>query len=211
MAMRTMIKRSVHNLPSVPYVSTGLLPVISPEAMDFHYNKHHQTYCTNTNNLIKDNQALSALSVEDLVKKAHENGDMGLFNNSAQLWNHSFFWSCMADDKDRTSIEQVPELKTKIESDIAPFETFQQQFTQQATTNFGSGWTWLVLNQQTQKLEIVNTSNAGTPLTESHLKPLLTLDVWEHAYYIDHRNRRPEYIGKWWDVVDWGFVAANLK
>jgi Fe-Mn family superoxide dismutase len=188
-----------HELPALPYAKDALAPVISAETIEYHYGKHHQTYVTNLNNLIAGTE-FADLSLTDIILKATG----GIFNNAAQVWNHSFYWNCLsptgggAPDGD---------LGAAITATFGPFEEFKKQFAQAGATNFGSGWTWLVKNAD-GSLEIFNTSNAGTPMT-SGKTALLTVDVWEHAYYIDYRNARPKYLETIWDKINWAFVAAN--
>jgi Fe-Mn family superoxide dismutase len=189
-----------HKLPELPYARNGLEPHISSETLDFHYGKHHQTYVTNLNNLIKGTEFENA-SLEDIVRKA-PNG--GLFNNAAQVWNHTFYFNGMAP---KAGGEPTGALAAAINTAFGSFAAFQEKFSTSAVGNFGSGWTWLVKNAA-GGVEIVNTSNADTPLRTVN-KPLLTVDVWEHAYYVDRRNARAAYVQAWWNLVDWN-VAAKL-
>ena len=188
-----------HQLPPLPYPMNGLEPHISRETLEFHYGKHHQTYVTNLNNQIKNSEFAQA-SLEEIVKKSSG----GMFNNAAQVWNHTFFWQCM---KPNGGGEPSGKLAEGIQAKWGSFERFKEAFTQSALANFGSGWTWLV-KKPDGTLDIVNTSNAGTPLTGSD-KPLLTCDVWEHAYYIDYRNARAKFLAAFWQLVNWDFVAKN--
>jgi len=189
----------VHELPQLPYGKDALAPHISAETLEFHYGKHHATYVTNLNNLIKGTEFEDA-TLEDIVKKSSG----GLFNNSAQVWNHTFYWNSMNPQATKPSSA----LEGGIKDAFGDMAKFQEEFTKAATTAFGSSWAWLVSNGG--KLEIVTTSNAGTPLSEGK-KALLTLDVWEHAYYIDFRNARPKYIEAWWNLVNWDFASKNLE
>ena len=188
-------------LPELPYAQNALEPYISEETLEYHYGKHHQTYVTNLNKLTSgsdfDNDDL-----EDVIKKS----DGWVFNNAAQIYNHSFYWNCMAPNAWWNASWKIGEL---IERDFWSFEDFKEKFSTSAITNFGSGWTWLVQNIE-GKLEIVNTSNANTVITTEN-KPLLVIDVWEHAYYIDTRNARPKYVENFWNLVNWDFVNNNLK
>jgi Fe-Mn family superoxide dismutase len=188
-----------HALPPLPYEKNALEPVISAETIDFHYGKHHQAYVTNLNNLIPGTE-FENLSLEDIIMKSSG----GVFNNAAQVWNHTFYWSCLSPNGGGAP---TGALADAINAKFGSFEEFKKQFNQSGATNFGSGWTWLVKNAD-GSLEIFNTSNAGTPMT-SGKKALLTIDVWEHAYYIDYRNARPKYLETIWDKVIWEFVAAN--
>ena len=188
-------------LPPLPYDKNALEPHISAETLEFHYGKHHQTYVTNLNNLIAGTE-YENLSLEEIIIKAPTGG---LFNNAAQVWNHTFYWSCMSPNGGG---QPGGGLADTINSAFGSFEQFQEKFATSAATNFGSGWTWLVKNAD-GTVAIVNTSNAGSPLTEGQ-KPLLTCDVWEHAYYVDYRNARPGYVKAWWNLVNWDFVGSQL-
>ncbi len=189
-----------HKLPALPYAQDALAPHISKETLEFHYGKHHQTYVTNLNNLIKGTE-FESLSLEDIVRKSSG----GVFNNSAQVWNHTFYWHSLSPNGGG---EPTGPVADAINRKWGSFSAFKDAFNKSATGNFGSGWTWLV-KKTDGTLDIVNTSNAGTPLTTGD-KPLLTCDVWEHAYYIDYRNKRPDYLGAFWSLVNWDFVAKNL-
>ena len=190
-----------HELPPLPYAKDALQPHISAETIDFHYGKHHQTYVTNLNNLIKGTEFENA-SLEDTIKKASG----GLFNNAAQIWNHTFYWNCLSPNGGGEPTGKVADAINKA---YGSFADFKEKFTASAATNFGSGWTWLVQNSD-GSVEIANTSNAGTPMTDGK-KALLTVDVWEHAYYIDYRNARPKYLEAFWNLVNWDFVAQNME
>ena len=187
-------------LPPLPYEMDALQPHISRETLEYHYGKHHQAYVTNLNNLVAGTD-LENKPLEEIIKT--QTG--GVFNNAAQDWNHTFYWHCLAPNGGG---EPTGELMSAINKDFGNFAAFKEQFTKTAIATFGSGWAWLVKNPQ-GKLEIVSTSNAGTPLTTPN-KPLLTCDVWEHAYYIDYRNLRPTYVEKFWNLVNWDFVAEKF-
>jgi Fe-Mn family superoxide dismutase len=189
-----------HQLPELPYAQNALEPHISAETLEYHYGKHHQTYVTNLNNLIKDTEFADA-SLEDIILKSSG----GLFNNAAQVWNHTFYWNCLSPNGGG---EPDGKLADAINSAFGSFAEFKDKFSQTAITTFGSGWGWLVKNKD-GSLAIVSTSNAATPMTSGQ-KALLTCDVWEHAYYIDYRNARPKYLEAFWSLVNWDFVAANL-
>jgi len=189
-----------HKLPPLPFAKDALEPVISAETIDYHYGKHHQAYVNNLNKLILGTE-FEDMPLEDIIKKSSG----GIFNNAAQVFNHTFYWHCLAPDAGGTP---QGELAGAIDQAFGSFEAFKEKFSATAATTFGSGWAWLVKDSD-GKLEIISTSNAGTPLTEDK-KPLLTCDVWEHAYYIDYRNARPSYIDKFWELVNWDFVSANL-
>lgn len=189
-----------HTLPDLPYEKNALEPHISAETLEFHHDKHHATYVTNLNNLIKGTE-FEDKSLEEIVASAPAGG---IFNNAAQVWNHTFYFNCMGPN---AGGEPTGALADAINAKFGSFADFKQAFTTSAATNFGSGWTWLVMKDG--ELEIVNTSNAGCPLTDG-MKPLLTVDVWEHAYYIDKRNARPAYLESWWNLVNWDFVASQM-
>jgi Fe-Mn family superoxide dismutase len=190
-----------HQLPALPYAKDALAPVISAETIEYHYGKHHQTYVTNLNNLIKGTEFENA-SLEEIVLKS--NG--GIFNNAAQVWNHTFYWNGF---KPNGGGAPKGELAVAIDKAFGSFEEFKKQFSQKAMTTFGSGWAWLVKNKD-GSLTLESTSNAGTPLTSGQT-PLLTIDVWEHAYYVDYRNARAKYVEEFWSIVNWDFVEANFK
>ena len=189
-----------HTLPPLPYALDALAPTISKETLVFHYGKHHQTYVTNLNNLIPGTEFETA-SLEEIVKKSSG----GIFNNAAQVWNHTFYWNSMAPN---AGGEPTGKLADAINAKWGSVAAFKEAFNKSAAGNFGSGWTWLV-KKADGSLDIVNTSNAATPLTTSDV-PLLTCDVWEHAYYIDYRNARPKYLESFWTLVNWSFAAKNL-
>ena len=192
-----------HTLPELPWAPDSLAPHISKETIEFHYGKHHNAYVTNLNNLIEGTE-YAELTLEEIIKKAPAGG---LFNNAAQVWNHSFYWNCLSPNGGG---KPSGSLAAAIDEAFGSFESFQEKFTTSAATNFGSGWTWLVKNKA-GKLEIVNTANASSPLTDGYRNnPLLTCDVWEHAYYVDYRNARPSYLKAFWNLVNWDFVAKNL-
>ncbi|HHH1721052.1 TPA: superoxide dismutase [Fe] [Yersinia enterocolitica] len=187
-------------LPALPYAQNALEPHISAETLEYHYGKHHNTYVVNLNNLIKDTE-FAGKSLEEIVKTS--NG--GIFNNAAQVWNHTFYWHCLSPNGGG---EPTGKVADAINQSFGSFAEFKAQFTDAAVKNFGAGWTWLV-KKADGTLAIVSTSNAATPLTTAD-KPLLTVDVWEHAYYIDYRNARPKYLENFWALVNWSFVEKNL-
>ncbi|HMN83493.1 MAG TPA: superoxide dismutase [Fe] [Burkholderiaceae bacterium] len=189
-----------HTLPPLPYAQDALAPHISKETLEFHYGKHHATYVTNLNNLIKGTE-FENLGLEETVKKSSG----GVFNNAAQVWNHTFYWNSL---KPGGGGKPAGALAAAIDAKWGSFDAFKEAFNKSATGNFGSGWTWLV-KKSDGSLDIVNTSNAATPITGAD-KPLLTCDVWEHAYYIDYRNRRPDYLNGFWSLVNWDFAAKNF-
>ena len=187
-------------LPALPYAKNALEPHISAETLDYHYGKHHQAYVTNLNNMIEGTEHANA-SLEDIVRSSSG----GMFNNAAQVWNHTFYWNCLSPSGGG---DPTGELKNLIERDFGSVDAFRDQFSKTAIGTFGSGWAWLVLTPD-GKLELKSTSNAETPLTSDN-KPLLTCDVWEHAYYVDYRNARPKYVEAFWNLVNWDFVSSNL-
>ena len=189
-----------HELPALPYDKNALQPHISAETLDFHYGKHHQTYVTNLNKLIPGTE-FEDMALEDIIKKASG----GIFNNAAQVWNHTFYWNCLSP---AGRGEPSGGLADAIKQAFGSFDAFKEKFGTSAATNFGSGWTWLV-KSPSGGVEIVNTSNAGTPMTDGRTA-LLTCDVWEHAYYIDYRNARPKYVEAFWNLVNWDFISKNF-
>jgi len=190
-----------HQLPALPYAPDALAPHISKETFEYHHGKHHQAYVTNLNNLIKGTEFENA-SLEDIIRKSQG----GVFNNAAQVWNHTFFWHCM---KPNGGGQPSGALAKAIEAKWGSFDAFKEAFTKSAVGNFGSGWTWLV-KKADGSVDIVNTSNAATPLTGAD-KPLLTIDVWEHAYYIDYRNARPKFVETFLNhLANWDFAAKNF-
>lgn len=189
-----------HELPKLPYAMDALQPYISKETLEYHYGKHHKAYVDNLNKLIVGTE-FEKSSLEDTIKKSTG----GIFNNSAQIWNHTFYWHCMAPN---SGGEPKGKLADAIKQKFGSFDEFKKQFTQTAVTTFGSGWGWLVKNAQGE-LELMSSSNADLPMKHNK-KALLTCDVWEHAYYIDYRNMRPSYVEKFWNVVNWDFVAKNF-
>ena len=188
-----------HVLPPLRFAKDALEPVISAETIDFHYGKHHQAYVTNLNKLVPGTEFEDA-TLEEIVMKSSG----GIFNNAAQVWNHTFYWNGLSPEGGG---EPGGALGAAIDEAFGSFAGFKQAFVKSAVGNFGSGWTWLVKNAG-GGVEIVNTSNAATPLRDGKT-PLLTIDVWEHAYYIDYRNARPKYLEQIWKLVDWNFVSSN--
>ncbi len=187
-------------LPKLPYALDALEPYISKQTLEFHYGKHHQAYVNNLNNLVQGTEFENA-NLEEIVKKASG----GIFNNGAQVWNHSFYWNCL-----KPNGGGIPsgKLLDAINNSFGSFDEFKVKFSAAASTLFGSGWAWLVKNAN-GSLEIVQESNAGNPLRNG-LTPLLTCDVWEHAYYLDQQNKRPDYIASFWNLVDWDAVSSRL-
>ena len=192
-------------LPNLPYANDALAPYMSSETLDFHHGKHHQTYVTNLNNLIKDTE-LQNLSLEEIVLKSSQDPSMaGIFNNAGQHWNHILFWQCM---KPNGGGAMPSELEDKIIADFVSIDQFKDAFIQAGTTQFGSGWAWLAVDNG--KLVVTKSANASNPLV-NNMKPILGCDVWEHSYYIDYRNKRPDYLKAFLDnLVNWEYVASLL-
>jgi len=189
-------------LPQLPYAKDALEPHISAETLQYHYGKHHQTYVDKLNAAIEGKPEASK-SLEDIIKSAKG----PLFNNAAQVWNHTFYWHCLSPNGGGEATGAVADA---IKSAFGSFDKFKEDFSNQAAANFGSGWTWLV-KKSDGSVAIVNTSNAETPLTDESVTVLLTVDVWEHAYYIDYRNARPKYLEAFWKLVNWDFVNENFS
>ncbi len=192
-------------LPSLPYASDALAPYMSSETLDFHHGKHHQTYVTNLNNLVKDTDMQDS-SLEEIVVKSSKDPSMaGIFNNAGQHWNHILFWQCM---KPNGGGSMPSELESRITSDLGGIGQFKEAFIQAGITQFGSGWAWLAIDNG--KLVVTKSPNASNPLVDG-MKPILGCDVWEHSYYIDYRNKRPDYLKAFLDsMVNWEFVASQL-
>ena len=189
-------------LMKLPYSNDALAPHISAETISYHYGKHHQTYVTNLNNLLPGS-GLEEKNLVDIVRQAQG----PLFNNAAQVYNHDFYWQSLTPS---STANPTGEIANALNSIFGNFQTFKEEFTKSAISNFGSGWTWLVKDKD-NKLRILNTSNAQTPITTPGQIPLLTCDVWEHAYYIDYRNARPQYLDTFWKLINWNFANANLQ
>lgn len=190
-----------HKLPELPYAKNALAPHISAETLEYHHGKHHAAYVANLNKLIAGTE-FADLSLEDIVRKASG----GIFNNAAQVWNHTFYWSCLSP---KGGGEPSGALADAINKSFGSFAAFKEKLTNAAITQFGSGWAWLVKNAD-GSLAIEQTSNAGTPLKDGK-RALLTVDVWEHAYYVDYRNARPAYVEAFWKLVNWDFAATNFR
>ncbi len=188
-------------LPNLPYAMTALAPHVSEETLQYHYGKHHAAYVTNLNKLVPGT-GFEQASIVEIIRKAPAGG---IFNNAAQVWNHTFYWYCLSPNGGG---KPAGDLAAAIDGAFGSYDAFKEKFTQAALTLFGSGWAWLVRNPD-GSIALEGTSNAGNPMT-SGKTPLLTCDVWEHAYYIDYRNARPKYLEAFWDLVDWDFVAGGL-
>jgi Fe-Mn family superoxide dismutase len=194
-----------HTLPPLPYEQKALEPYISSRTLSFHYGKHHQTYVTNLNNLITDTP-FAHKSLEDIIKESAQSPDaVGIFNNAAQVWNHTFFWNSM---KPGASSEPQDKTKTELEKAFGSVDEFKEEFKKAALGQFGSGWAWVVWDQG--EIKITKTGNADTPLVHGQT-PLLTCDVWEHSYYLDYQNARADYVDVFLNkLVNWDFIAENL-
>ncbi len=190
-------------LPELPYDKKALHPFISEETFEFHHGKHHAAYVNNLNAAVKDTD-YEGIKLEDAIIRSAKENKLPVFNNGAQHWNHTFFWECMTPNGGGTPKGKIAEL---INSNFGSFDAFKDQFSKAATTLFGAGWAWLT--SENDKLEIIALSNAGTPITLNK-KALLTIDVWEHAYYIDYRNSRPKFIEGFWDVINWDKVNSRI-
>ncbi|MCC5995497.1 MAG: superoxide dismutase [Oceanicaulis sp.] len=192
-------------LPDLPYARDALAPHISPETLDFHHGKHHKAYVDKANDLVKGTD-LEGADLETVIRSAWKAGNTALFNNAAQIWNHSFYWNSMSP---KGGGKPSGRLAEAIGRDFGSFEKFAEAFKAAGAGQFGSGWAWLVVKDA--KLEVRKTGNAETPITEAGVTPLLTMDVWEHAYYLDFQNRRPDYIGAFLEhLVNWEFAAENF-
>jgi len=189
-------------LPALPYARSALAPTISEETIDYHYGKHHNAYVSNLNRMIEGTDDANK-SLEEIIRSS----EGGVFNNAAQIWNHSFYWNSLSPNTDGVP---TGKLADAINAEFGSFEQFKDKFSASAASNFGSGWTWLVKNAD-DSLAIVNTKNADTPITDKNVTPLLTVDVWEHAYYIDYRNARAEYLKNFWKIANWEFAANNFN
>ena len=191
-------------LPDLPYAKDALAPVISAETLEYHHGKHHAGYVTKLNGMVEGKPEAN-MSLEELVQKTHnKTGEQGVFNNAAQVWNHTFYWNCMSPSGGGEPTGKIAEA---INKSFGDFKSFKDKFSAEAAGRFGSGWAWLVKSDGGVAIE--TTSNAGTPMAEGKTC-LLTLDVWEHAYYIDYRNARPKYIEEFWKLVNWDFVNKSL-
>lgn len=188
-------------LPALPYAKDALAPHISAETLEYHYGKHHNTYVEKLNGLI-EGTAFASKSLEEIVRSS----EGGMFNNAAQVWNHTFYWHCLSPNGGG---EPSGALADAINAKWGSFAEFKKTFTDKAVNNFGSSWTWLV-KKADGSLDIVNTSNAATPLTDTSVTPVMTVDLWEHAYYIDYRNARPKYMEAFWALVNWKFASENF-
>ena len=188
-------------LPALPFAKDALLPHISPETLDYHHGKHHNAYVVKLNSLVEGTE-FAGKSLEDIIRTSQG----PVFNNAAQIWNHTFYWNCLSPNGGG---EPTGALGDAITAQWGSFAAFQTAFNDKAVNNFGSSWTWLV-KKADGSLDIVNTSNAGTPLTDTTVTALMTVDLWEHAYYIDFRNARPTYLNAFWALINWEFAATNF-
>jgi len=194
-----------HTLPELSYDKNALNSIITEETFDYHYEKHHAAYVNNLAGLVKDTE-WAEKDIVDIIRKSYNENQVAIFNNAAQHWNHSFFWNCLSPDGGKNPTGKIAEL---INRDFGSFKNFKEQFSATAVKLFGAGWAWLAQNQE-GKLEILPMKDPFTPLTENKT-PILTLDVWEHAYYIDYRNARPKFVEGFWELVNWNFANQNFK
>jgi len=197
------------SLPPLPFEDSALEPILSKESFDFHHKKHHNAYVVKLNELV-ENTEYQALTLKEIIVKSEKEGKQAIFNNAAQVWNHAFLWHSIQKNGGTKNITE--KTKVLIEKSFSSVAEFQAKLIEAGITQFGSGWAWVVLNKSTEKLEIIKTANAQTPLTNENLKPVITLDVWEHAYYIDYRNRRPDFL-KFFieELINWNFFVENIK
>eukprot|EP00914_Ancora_sagittata_P002517 GHVO01005522.1.p1 GENE.GHVO01005522.1~~GHVO01005522.1.p1 ORF type:complete len:213 (-),score=25.65 GHVO01005522.1:355-993(-) len=197
-----------HTLKPLPYQTGALSPFLSKEAIEYHYGKHHRGYVDKLNTVIRDDrfQQYAHLQIDAMIMARPRSAEE-VYNNAAQIWNHDFYWSCMSPNKTDMSLE----LMHAIERDFGSVQLFKNRFKTEAMSRFGSGWAWLIAHPITKALSIVTTPNADTPMTRNEEYPILTCDVWEHAYYVDYRNRRADYIDRWWDVVHWAFLSQRYN
>ena len=193
-------------LPDLPYAKDALAPHISADTLEFHHGKHHKTYVDKANAAL-EGSSYDGSDLEATIQKAWDAQDMGMFNNAAQIWNHTFYWNSMSPNGGG---QPTGEIADAIEKSFGSYDNFAKEFTTAGAGQFGSGWAWLVKNGDT--LEVRKTPNAETPLTETGVTPLITMDVWEHAYYLDYQNRRPDYMGAFLEhLINWDFANANLR
>ena len=197
---------AIFALPPLPYSKDAFTPHFTAETFDYHYSKHHQAYVTNLNNLLEKDHNYASQDLETIILNSAASNNTGIFNNAAQVWNHSFFWHSIKPDGGG---KPEGEILAQIEKDFSSYDEFAKNFKEAAVTQFGSGWAWLVYCED--RLQIVKTANAETPITRK-MQPLLACDVWEHAYYIDYRNKRPDYVSIYIDyMINWDFALENMK
>ncbi len=195
-------------LPSLPFEKHELEPHMSAKTFDYHYGKHHQAYVNNLNSLIEKESKFQGLSLEKVITESYHNHE-GIFNNAAQVWNHAFFWHCLSPNGGGKPNGQIA---TLLNETFGDYENFAEAFKKAATTQFGSGWAWLVFDKSSGKVKIIKTANAETPITDKNLLPMITCDVWEHAYYLDYQNSRPGYVDAYLNnLVNWDFAEKNLE
>jgi Fe-Mn family superoxide dismutase len=202
-------QKAPFTLPSLPFAETAFEPLLSKESFEYHYKKHHNAYVVKLNELV-DGTEYQTLTLKEIIVKSEIDGKQAIFNNAAQVWNHDFLWHSMAQNGGIKNI--TPKAKEMIEKSFGSVETFKAKLHENGIGQFGSGWVWVVLNKETGNLEITKTANAQTPLTNPKLKPVITIDVWEHAYYIDYRNKRPDYLTTFIEsLINWGFFERNMQ
>lgn len=201
--------RSPFALPVLPFEDNALEPLLSKESFDYHHKKHHNAYVVKLNELVEGTE-YKTLTLKEIIIKSEAEGKQAIFNNAAQLWNHAFLWHSMAKNSGTNNI--TPSAQKLIEKSFETVDNFKAKLLENGIGQFGSGWAWVVLNKTTDKLEVMKTGNASTPLTNYNFKPVITIDVWEHAYYIDYRNRRPDYLTMFIEnLINWTFFEANAK
>lgn len=194
---------AAHVLPPLPYEKSALAPHISEETLSFHYGKHHQAYVTKLNGFVAADASLASKSLEEIIKSSSG----GVFNNAAQIWNHTFYWHSLSPNGGGAPTGKIADA---IQRDFGGFDAFQSEFTDNCVNHFGSGWVFLLQDRATGKLRIQQQHDAGCPLTDDSAVPILTCDVWEHAYYVDYRNARPDYVKAFWNLINWDFANQNL-
>lgn len=205
---RSNQKQYPFELPNLPYKKDEFMPDFTPETFDYHYDKHHNAYVANLNNLLKEGKEFHDIDLEQIIAKSYSK-NFAVFNNAAQIWNHTFFWNSI---KPKGGGKPEGKIGKQIEQDFGSYEDFATQFKQAAVSQFGSGWAWLVYDTSENKLSIMKTSNADTPITQKNTHPLIACDVWEHAYYIDYRNKRPDYVSIFIEkMINWEFAEMQLE
>jgi Fe-Mn family superoxide dismutase len=209
MTIQSETQKAPFSLPALPFSETEMEPLLSKESFDYHYKKHHNAYVVKLNELVEGTE-YKTLTLKEIIVKSEQDGKQAIFNNAAQVWNHDFLWHSMAKNGGTKNI--TTNAKKLIEQSFDTVENFKSKLQENGIGQFGSGWAWVVLNKTTGKLEIVKTANAQTPLTNSNLKPVITIDVWEHAYYIDYRNKRPDYLTTFIEsLINWNFFEQNAQ
>lgn len=207
--IKSELQTSPFHLPQLPFEESDFFPLLSKESFDYHYRKHHNAYVVKLNELVAGNE-YEKLNLKEIIIKSEKEDKTAIFNNAAQVWNHDFFWHSMAKNGGTNNI--TANAKRIIEESFGSVDEFKKKLQEGGVGQFGSGWVWVVLNKETGKLEIIKTPNAQTPLTNANLKPVITIDVWEHAYYIDYRNKRPDFLNMFIEnLINWNFFEQNAK